>query len=224
MKKVYFDLDDTLIPTQESYNVVKEDLSQHIAALMNQDASEVLATFEKIDLENANDFGLSRLRFPTSWCDTYAHFGGDNLEEERVIWEVAEQIFEMMILPYPESGKVLEETKALGYELHLLTAGDPDVQEKRITDSGLQPYFDYVHIVPTKNTRTMKDIIKEPKNAVMVGNSLSSDIQPAISLGMKTIHIERETWAYDQTELNKNAPEYISSLLSEVPKHLKTLH
>lgn len=224
MKKVYFDLDDTLIPTQESYNVVKEDLSQHIATLMKQDAREVLATFEKIDLENTSDFGLSRLRFPTSWCDTYAHFGGANLEEERVIWEMADQIFEMMILPYPESGKVLEETKEQGYELHLLTAGDPDVQEKRIADSGLRPYFDCIHIVPSKNVRTMKDIIKEPKKAVMVGNSLSSDIKPAISLGMKSIHIERETWAYDQTEINKNEPGYISSLLSEVPKQLKTLH
>lgn len=93
MQENHFELENTLIPSQESFNTVKKEISQHIAKLFQKDVEEVMAAFEKQDLNNTEDFGLSRLRFPTSWCDTYAYFGGKNLEEECVIWDMAERVF-----------------------------------------------------------------------------------------------------------------------------------
>ncbi|MEH7350813.1 HAD family hydrolase, partial [Gottfriedia acidiceleris] len=35
---------------------------------------------------------------------------------------------------------------------------------------------------------------------VMIGNSLRSDIVPALDAGMKAIHIIRDSWFYDEIE------------------------
>jgi FMN phosphatase YigB (HAD superfamily) len=44
----------------------------------------------------------------------------------------------------------------------------------------------------------------------MIGNSLRSDIYPALEVGMKAIHVNRETWAYDQMDIDTTNPNYIS--------------
>ena len=54
MKNVYFDLDDTLIQTQEAYMDVNNKLSKLIEQNTNYKKSEILSYMNKIDISKIN--------------------------------------------------------------------------------------------------------------------------------------------------------------------------
>ena len=89
------------------------------------------------------------------------------------------------------------------YTLVLITKGDLLDQENKIKNSG---YFEYIEIVSEKNKLTYKNILKKinvkPKNFLMVGNSLKSDILPVLGIGGKGAHIPyKYTWEHDKIDM-----------------------
>jgi len=91
--------------------------------------------------------------------------------------------------------------------LILITKGDLLDQERKIKNSKLFEYFDYIEIISEKNEESYLDILQKkninPRNFLMVGNSLKSDISPVINIGGKAIYIPYKlTWA---NEVVKNA-------------------
>jgi len=107
--------------------------------------------------------------------------------------------------------------------LALLTQGDRVVQEKRIEDSGLGSLFEAVSIVERKNDASFASVLDAvgvaPDDSWSVGNSIPSDINPALRLGMATIWIEAHVWPHEQRE---DVPEegrlFVCSSLREVPQ------
>ena len=73
------------------------------------------------------------------------------------------------------------------YRMILITKGDLFDQERKLAQSGLGELFDAVEIVSEKNAATYERIFSRhgdgPSRSMMVGNSLKSDIVPAIAGG-----------------------------------------
>ena len=63
---------------------------------------------------------------------------------------------------------------------------------------------------------TLKELHVRPGEAIMVGNSLDSDIIGARDAGMMTIHI-------DHDGVNSDIPEYVIDSVSRVEKALLSL-
>ncbi len=89
------------------------------------------------------------------------------------------------------------------YELLLITKGDLFDQESKLARSGLAALFSGVEILSEKNVESYHSVLRrrriEPKEFVMVGNSLRSDIAPVIDLGARGIHIPYPlTWHHEQ--------------------------
>ncbi len=86
--------------------------------------------------------------------------------------------------------------------LMLLTKGDPAVQTRRIDQSGLVDLFDYVIIVPRKDASTFHAAALAarvaPQSAWSIGNSLRSDVMPAIEVGMTGIWIDAHVWDHER--------------------------
>ncbi len=87
-------------------------------------------------------------------------------------------------------------------ELILVTKGDLLDQERKLAQSGLGALFDSVEIVSDKTVATYTRLFAQhgvtPARAVMVGNSLKSDVIPAIEAGGWGIHVPFETtWALE---------------------------
>lgn len=85
----------------------------------------------------------------------------------------------------------------------LLTKGDLFDQESKLARSGLGDFFDAVEIVSSKNPATYRSVMKrhgvEPRQFVMVGNSLRSDVLPAVEAGARAVHIPYSlTWAHER--------------------------
>ena len=78
-------------------------------------------------------------------------------------------------------------------------------QERKLAASGVDQYFDAVEIVSEKNAATYQRIFNRhgegAERAMMVGNSLKSDIIPALEAGAFAVHIpSQHQWALDHAD------------------------
>jgi putative hydrolase of the HAD superfamily len=97
------------------------------------------------------------------------------------------------------------EALASTHRLMLLTKGDLFDQEAKLARSGIGELFAAVEIVSEKNAATYRRIMARhgavPERFVMVGNSLRSDILPALEAGAMAVHIPYfTTWAHEHLE------------------------
>jgi putative hydrolase of the HAD superfamily len=149
-----------------------------------------------------------------------------NPEEERELLLLGYEVYRCPVELYPHAREVLAELEDSGYNLYLYTGGDPDIQIQKLVQSGLDRYFrpDRRFVTPFKDKIRLQQLIRSfgipPSAAWMVGNSLRSDILPALELGLTAIHIpESEPWEYDHAVIPEDYhPRFLSvSELREVP-------
>ena len=101
------------------------------------------------------------------------------------------------------------------HRLVLITKGDLFDQERKVAQSGLGEYFNAVEIVSEKSPATYSRVFAlhgpGPEQAMMVGNSMKSDIVPAIESGSWGVHVpHRLVWELDHAEAPHEAPRYRS--------------
>ena len=87
----------------------------------------------------------------------------------------------------------------------LITKGDLFDQERKLAQSGLGDFFHAVEIVSDKKPETYGRIFDRHGDgagrAMMVGNSLKSDILPALEAGSWAVHVPHElTWVLEHAE------------------------
>jgi putative hydrolase of the HAD superfamily len=123
------------------------------------------------------------------------------------------------------------EAVAERYRILLITKGDLLDQEQKLARSGLGELFQAVEIVSDKSPPTYRRIFTRhgdgPERGMMVGNSLKSDIVPAIEVGSWGIFIPHPlTWAMEHADAPQDAPRFrqlerigeLSSLLAEIDR------
>ena len=132
------------------------------------------------------------------------------------------------IEPLPHARETLERL-AGRYRLVLITKGDLFDQERKLAQSGLGELFDAVEIVSDKRAVTYARIFARhgdgPEQSMMVGNSLKSDVVPAIEAGCWGIHVPHEmTWALEHEEPPLHASRFRQIVdLGELPDIVETL-
>jgi len=139
---------------------------------------------------------------------------------------------EMLVHPVETLPGVAEAVADLStrYRLILITKGDLMDQERKLAASRLGDYFSGVEIVSEKDRLTYESIFSRhgvaPDDAAMVGNSMKSDVLPAIAAGAWGIHIPYHiTWAHELADAPEGHPRYVSlSRFDEVPDWLRTLN
>jgi putative hydrolase of the HAD superfamily len=118
-----------------------------------------------------------------------------------------------------------------GYRLILVTKGDLFDQESKLARSGLAEFFDVVEIVAEKSVSTYRSIASRNHidfaKAVMVGDSLKSDILPVAEIGGNAIHVPYgTTWQHETIPENAlSAYEYrTAASVRDVPKIIDDLN
>jgi hypothetical protein len=81
----------------------------------------------------------------------------------------------------------------------------PLYQESKLASSGLVELFSGVEVLSVKTVASYRAVLArrgiDPKEFVMVGNSLRSDILPVVEMGARAIHIPYHvTWQHDQVD------------------------
>ncbi len=207
-----FDADDTLWQNEQYYRLTEA----HFQTLLGDFAegwhiSERLLEAEK---RNLAQYGFGIKGFTLSMIETAIE-----ITEGKVPVNTISEILDIGrdLLRHPvETLPHVEETLAAlngEYLLVLITKGDLFDQERKLAQSGLGDYFDAIEIVSDKNATTYRRIFSKladgPERAMMVGNSLKSDIVPAIAAGSYAVFVPHQlTWVLEHVEKPEAAPRF----------------
>jgi putative hydrolase of the HAD superfamily len=230
---ILFDLDDTLIHCNKYYDLVIEQFADQMqmwfgAHLLTM--NEIKQKQLDIDIAQVQLHGFSADHFPQSFVDTYlyySHIIGRVTSEKERLWlvKLGQSVFDCEIEPYPDMAETLTDLQRAGHHLVLYTGGAEQIQRKKIKAMQLESFFnERIFIRQHKNVSALEAILLtehyERKKTWMIGNSLRTDVAPALQLGIHSIHVAAFTeWQYNIIEIEakpKGAFFKLSSL-KEVP-------
>jgi putative hydrolase of the HAD superfamily len=208
---VVLDGDDTLWFVESLYDDARQ-LAANVVHAEGLDELRWERLERQIDVNNVGTLGLSTERFPASCVEAYRRLAtetqcGVSASVEARIRRAAETVFHRKAPSAPELGDLLAKLHEQ-FTVVLLTKGDEMVQRKRIADAGIADAIDYISIVPEKSEKNFRSVLAAvgsgTDDAWSVGNSLASDINPALRIGMRAIWIDSHVWEYERRE---SAPE-----------------
>ncbi|MFE0375566.1 HAD family hydrolase [Streptomyces inhibens] len=220
-----FDADDTLWENNVIFErVIDEFLDWMVHPELDRDG--VRAVLDGIEAANAVTLGYGSKVFLHSLGECLERLRGRAAtaqESARIAgWAAAFDGGRVELIP--QVAETLAEL-ARRHELLLLTKGDTEEQEQKVTASGLTRHFRGVHIVAEKNVATYEELTRAydlvPASAWMIGNSPKSDILPARSAGLNAVFIPNDhTWVLEHDELDPGDDKVLRlSAFDELLRH-----
>lgn len=198
IKWLFFDVGSTLVDETECYNHrIKDAIAGTDITFEQFNEKRIFFAKQNLkgDIEALNFFGLSK----TPW----------HKEDEK---------------PYPEAEIVLRSLCEKGYNIGII-ANQLLGTEKRLENWGLMKYIKVVAASAEEGVakpdseiflRALKRADCLPENAVMIGDRIDNDIEPANSLGMKTIWV-RQGFSIYQRPMNKlQKADHIADRLQDI--------
>lgn len=212
IKVVAFDADDTLWDCQSHFERVEEHLYSLIAPYCENPKLELFNT----ESGNMADLGYGCKAFTISILETAMRVAGNDLSVSTLsdLLKDCKQLLHLPATPLPEVEETLIELRERcdslqrtvdSYKLVVFTKGELQDQENKLKRSGLLKYFDDVEITSDKSQAEFLALCEHqqihPSELLMVGNSLKSDIAPALAIGASAIYIPfHVTWQLEHVE------------------------
>jgi putative hydrolase of the HAD superfamily len=226
---VALDADDTLWHNEPLYTSTRE---QFRTLLARYESDAVLDDrLHEVELRNLEHFGYGVKGFVLSMIETAIELTGGRLESADVS-TIIQWGRQMLCSPVELLDGVKEAVEDLAniYPLILLTKGDLLHQETKLARSGLGGLFKGIEIVSEKDAHVYRSVMNRyavPANRfVMVGNSLRSDILPALQAGAHAVYVPYDiSWAHERVsdEALKDALFHQIAHIRELPNLLKRL-
>ncbi|SMH27532.1 HAD family hydrolase [Mesorhizobium australicum] len=207
-----FDADDTLWQNEQFFRLTERRFAELLA-----DYAEPGHLVERLlaaERKNLAAYGFGIKGFTLSMIETAIEVT-EGRAPASVIQAILETGREMLSHPVETLPHVRETLEALAgdYRLVMITKGDLFDQERKLAASGLGELFDAVEIVSDKKPDTYSRIFSRhgdgPERAMMVGNSLKSDVLPALDAGGWGVFVPHElTWVLEHAEEPANHPRF----------------
>jgi putative hydrolase of the HAD superfamily len=202
IKVVAFDGDDTLWHNEGRFKLTQTALRELIRRHVPD--ADVDSHLFDVEMRNLGLYGYGIKAFTLSMLETAIE-----LTDRRIPAADLEVILGWGKRMLQEPTELLDgvhdalEDVSRRYPLLLITKGDLFDQESKLARSGLAELFAGVEILSDKNVRSYREVMTrrgiEPKEFVMVGNSLRSDVAPVVELGGTAVHIPYQvTWSHEQ--------------------------
>ena len=189
-----FDADDTLWHNERFFKETEGRFADLLADHADRDA--VLDALLATERRNLALYGYGIKGFVLSMIETAAELAGGEAPPA-LVSEVVTMGRAMLRHPVDLLPHVETTLDALaGYRLVVVTKGDLFDQERKLEASGLRERFEAVEIVSEKTPATYARVFARhgegAHRSVMVGNSLRSDILPALEAGSWGIHVPHD--------------------------------
>lgn len=207
-----FDADDTLWENEHFYKLTEARFADMLAG--HADPAAIAGGLLAAERRNLQHYGFGIKGFTLSMIETAVELTRGAVPAS-VIGEILAIGREMLGHPVHTLPHVRATLERLAgrYRLLLVTKGDLFDQERKLAQSGLGELFDAVEIVSDKTTATYQRIFTRhgdgPARAMMVGNSLKSDVVPAIEAGAWGIYVPHALgWALEHADEPVGAPRF----------------
>ena len=215
-KFLLFDLDHTLLDFDTAEDValsqlLKEEGVEDIQAYKDYYVPMNKALWKDLELKKITKAELINTRF----AKLFAHFG---IEKDGVYLAERYQFYlSKQGQTFPGVEDLLRKLISQGYELYAATNGITYIQTGRLKQSGISPYFKEIFISEQLHTQKPDAAFYEKIGALipnfdknqtlMIGDSLSADIQGGNNAGIDTIwynphHLENKTQAQPTYEVD----------------------
>ncbi len=206
------DADDTLWQNQQFFDFTEEQFQALLSDYAEGD--HIKERLLEAERQNLQHYGFGIKGFTLSMIETAIEITEGNVPATIIeeILNIGRDMLSHPVETLPHVPEMLEKL-AHDYVLVLITKGDLFDQERKLAQSGLGEFFKAVEIVSDKNASTYRRIFREtgsgPERAAMAGNSLKSDVVPAIAAGSFGIYIPHaRTWALEHVEKPQQAPRF----------------
>ena len=193
IKHVFLDLDDTILDFHKAEEVALEKTLRHFSIPITEENKALYSRINKGCWEALERGEITRaelrlLRF----ARFFEQIGAANAELAPAVYENFLSQGHYFLPGAEEAVKALQKK----YRLFLVSNGTASAQHRRLTSAGLYPYFERVFI--SQEIGYNKPALEffdrcfaqipdfDPQKAIIVGDSLSSDIQGGINAGILT--------------------------------------
>jgi len=196
IKVIAIDADDTLWDCQGYFEEVENHLYRLIEPYCDNPKEELFTT----ESGNMADLGYGCKAFTISIMETAMRVAGNDLSVSALddLLQDCKRLLRLPATPLPGVEETLKQLRKLS-RLVCFTKGELQDQENKLKRSGLLRYFDDVEITSDKTQREFLALCEHqrihPSELLMIGNSLKSDIAPALAVGAWAIYIPfHVTW------------------------------
>ena len=225
---ICLDADDTLWHNMRFFDETEAALLAMLQPFADAGvAREVLAATE---IRNLPHYGYGAKSFTLSMIETALELGGDALPASAVRGILAAG---RRLLQHPvellDGVEATLDRLAAQARLVLVTKGDLLHQEAKLAASGLGERFHAVEIVSDKTPDTFRRLFARhgvaPERAVMAGDSMRSDVFPALAAGAWAAFIPQPGgWAHEAGETPKDEARFTQlASLAELPGWIGTI-
>jgi putative hydrolase of the HAD superfamily len=223
-----FDADDTLWQNEAYFRLTQDRFTDLLRD--HADPAHLHDRLLAAERRNIGAYGFGVKGFTLSMIETAIEVT-DGRVPNSVILELLGSGRAMLDHPVELLPHARDAVQALAadYRIVLITKGDLLHQERKLAQSGLGDLFNAVEIVSDKTAASYRTIFARhgtgADQALMVGNSLKSDVLPAIEAGGFGVYVPHGlTWALEAAEEPKGHPRYASLPdLSALPGHVADL-
>jgi len=211
-KIIGLDADDTLWHNETLFRLTHERFNTLLAPWA--DAATVEDALAAVERRNLGTYGYGAKGFTLSMLETALQLS-DARAPAAVLAEILEAGRGLMshpVEPLPGVAEALPRLAAIA-PLVLITKGDMFHQESKLAASGLGAFFSGVEIVSEKTADTYRRAFARhgaaAQDALMAGNSVRSDILPALEAGCAAVLIPYPlVWAHEDARAPDEHPRY----------------
>jgi putative hydrolase of the HAD superfamily len=209
---VGLDADDTLWHNETIFRMTQARFRDLMADHAEPEFLD--ARLAEVERRNLALYGYGVKGFTLSLVETAMDITGGH-PPGHIIGDILAAGREMLRHPVEPLPGVEEALAALAgrYDLVLITKGDLLHQEQKLAASGLGELFKGVEIVSEKDAATYARVFARygagAESAAMAGNSLRSDVLPALQAGAWAAHIPYHlTWSHEAADPPHGHPRY----------------
>lgn len=206
-----FDLDDTLVHCNKYFLLILDQFASRMLDWFGSygiTREEILEKHTEIDIAGVQVHGFKGDHFPQSFVDTYLYFSSltgrrTSPVEIDALFRLGRSVYDLEVEPYPHMDETLEHLIREGHELHLYTGGETYIQHSKIERLQLRRFFeDRIYVRQHKNADALEQILRDnglDRSATwMIGNSLRTDVLPALQCGIHSVYLKHENeWTFN---------------------------
>lgn len=204
IKVIGFDADDTLFINEPYFDEAEEKFCALFEDFLSKQS--ISQTLFQTQINNLPFYGYGIKGYILSMIEA-----ANKISDGKVSIKVTEKILEigkeLLQKPIVLLDGIEETLKQLHgkYKLIVVTKGDLKDQHRKVSLSGLGPYFHHIEVLSEKDEIDYEKLLKrldiDASDFLMIGNSLKSDVLPVLNIGGTAIHIPfHTTWAHERID------------------------
>jgi putative hydrolase of the HAD superfamily len=228
IRLICLDADDTLWHNMRFFKAAEDALLAMLRPFA--DAHVARDTLNACEARNLRLYGYGAKGFTLSMIETAVELAGESLSRDLVaaILQAGQDLLAHPVELFEGVEDTLEALATRG-RLVLVTKGDLLHQEAKLAASGLGDRFSGIEIVSDKKPDTFRRLFAAygiaPEEAVMAGDSMRSDILPALEAGAWAAYIPQEgAWSHEQGKTPDAHPRFRQlDALADLPEWIDTI-